>query len=1270
MSDSIGRITVPGFTASAIFPLRTEFPHGRAQQRLVIAHQFGSAGAKIEQRFYVGSPATRYTFHRARLNNSDRVLLRNFWEARKGGEGAFLYDVPNEDGSTFTRKSVCFENSPLTFEELTDVVCSVGLTLIEIPDPTTAPTYTISSTVTRFPGSTLGTALLDQVQEVIPLVKIRVLDAYDATTNPTGVPDIFLSDRRVTVGGQLYLPRLLRVGEQGSGALVTQSIDGSSDDVGFTFGNADRVMIQVANDTQLQWARVELSLFHTGTLIKLDLWAGCVVDWRSDAGPEFTVRASDILSALTLSAPVGTVGRRCWRRYQLDGCPATGGVDSTHFPTASGASCDLGYNTPNGCMAHDPGGNTTRSFGATYCAPQGVLLRSGGLSPLAGAMGFLAGGVIGAGIGLLVHTDSTWYPRTSLIADTIYGSPLPEVWHNDDGIPQYGLPVLCKIAAGRDEDQFYCALGIVGGGPLGAFTTPQMVDIDGDGKKETFVGSTLDGMPNHGAQFDSNGNLKAGANATFGLRNVLGSDPADTHDYFSLGRVSATGAGWFTQASDGSLMDEVAYASSAYNLVFASGVAFVEIRRVKPNSDPLTAPSQHTIMASVSQGLTAITWTAPGATTTAPGCTNPFWVAVNTYLRTVGLIGASSGTQEGYFDVASAVAAAAIADTTVAKIIGAGTETQFRFKGSIDSRKPARDWLQAILNSGLGYYTWSFGKLKVGCRINASAVSAFTSGNMLFNSLRIVPIAPKFEKLTVSFADQEYTFQSNTVDYTDQDHAARNRRSQNPLSSEYPLSGCSTKSQAGRIGATRTREELGGVTQAEQDAARSVSWKTTILALDTEAGQVVSVADPDIPGGTGKVRIQSWRLNADWSIDIQGQSVVDSMYDLDTGPKPVDVQPAPVPGEPSALWVPAYETPITGDPLFTALGFGIVQAYRHAEDGSALAAVQIYGDRPAPGVGLLITARRELVSGIFAQQAAAITTGTISFGGAGGIAGQFIGRIISKLANPLGSIVGVPIQDFTVTGNDTSGNFSVTPDPLTAGCAEGDLFTLRTAPTAADATSFTDTLFFNLYNPGLTVHGNKGNLVLVIGGKGAGQTPQTVVDNDGSKVTVSPGWDVGCTPDSTSIIVLVEAVPQVALSPDLSSDSGSALIGEIAIPNYARQVVRIEGYLSSGTPRIEAAPFRELYIWGSQGTRTIAADATMLPTDGLVECDAGAAAIIYTLLPFVQIPNRVLEVRILPGGTHTVEVRVDPSTDDSFQNGSTSIMLDATNYFTQIKVPG
>ena len=47
----------------------------------------------------------------------------------------------------------------------------------------------------------------------------------------------------------------------------------------------------------------------------------------------------------------------------------------------------------------------------------------------------------------------------------------------------------------------------------------------------------------------------------------------------------------------------------------------------------------------------------------------------------------------------------------------------------------------------------------------------------------------------------------------------------------------------------------------------------------------------------GEFRVISWRLNKDFSIDIQGRTTTDSMYDLVAGPKPADVEPSPVPEE-------------------------------------------------------------------------------------------------------------------------------------------------------------------------------------------------------------------------------------------------------------------------------------------------------------------------------------------------------------------------------------
>ena len=89
-------------------------------------------------------------------------------------------------------------------------------------------------------------------------------------------------------------------------------------------------------------------------------------------------------------------------------------------------------------------------------------------------------------------------------------------------------------------------------------------------------------------------------------------------------------------------------------------------------------------------------------------------------------------------------------------------------------------------------------------------------------------------------------------------------RAGSPLTARQYLVGCATLSQALRLAAVRTREEIGGVTPEEWRKARNAYWQTTILALNTEIGQVVSMTHPDVPGGVGSFRIMSWRLKKDW----------------------------------------------------------------------------------------------------------------------------------------------------------------------------------------------------------------------------------------------------------------------------------------------------------------------------------------------------------------------------------------------------------------------
>ena len=841
MSDTIGNITVPEIAASGTFPIVPEYPYGRASHPDVAIHQFGSGNAKIEQRFLLGTGSRRFTVRRTWMNDAQRIALRNFWESKYGPYGAFTYNAPNDDGNGMTAFTCRFANEPLSWQMVADWVCSVGVTLVEVP--ASDPAYALNSTVTRFPSDALKTALLSQVQQVIALIKIVPLQA--------GYPAIYLSDRRCTIGAQLYQARLIDVDG------ISQGMGNESDDASFTFGNADRVMRDLANDVDLYRAAISFSLFHVGQGIKLDLWKGDIVNWTVDAGPEFKATASDGLYELNLPYPTRKISRTCWKVFDSQVCPYAGhgALDLVHFPSGDATRCDKGYDTANGCLAH----GMKRYYGAILAEPQGVRIKDNST----GVWGF-------------ARSPLT---SVSLVADSIYDQVLPEIYTDTD------MPVNCKVAAGRDESDFYEALGIVGEGPLVAYTTPRMEDNDGDSVAETFVGHTLDGQMHHG--FPAN---------NYGLRTVLGDDPAGANDFFSLDQSGSQTGGDFRKVYSG---------ASTFKDNFAAGTAFVVIRKADAKGLQLSKPGDHAMIATVSMGMRGWVWTSLGVRAYGPALTNPVWIAVNMLLRARGLrLGADATTQqlnlaETLFDVQAALDAAAICNESVTKLVGAGSETQFAFRGTLQEEKPLRDWLQEVLMNCLGYYTFSFGRIKIGIRENSSVVEAFTEGNTVFRSLQQAPAKPSFNHLTANFADQDFAFVNNSVAVYDIDHASQIGGGAGPmyLKSSVNLCGTSSKSQAARIVSVRLREELGGITATEWRKARQIGFKTTVLALNTEPGMVCSMTHEDMPGGAGEFRVVSWRLNKDFSIDIQGRTTTDSMYDLVAGPKPADVEPMPVPEE-------------------------------------------------------------------------------------------------------------------------------------------------------------------------------------------------------------------------------------------------------------------------------------------------------------------------------------------------------------------------------------
>ena len=815
---TISSITIPDYTPVETFPLRVDYGFGIQQQTKIVTHDFATANRKIHQRFVLGTGARNITIGRAGMSEAERASLVAFWERLGGAWKPFFCADP----ATGDQLTVAFADPTLSLDAMAVGMTGFSLGLFVIPS--TVPEYTISETADRMPSDALTAGLLEQTQVIVPLLKITPItgDAF------------YIADRHVIIDGIEYHPRLL------DWAGIGQTLgDQGADEAGFVLGNADRIFSQISNTVDLYKARLDFSLFHVGTLVKLDLWSGDLIDWQSQEGsPEFHISGSDGLWEMKLGYPSRKILRTCWK--------------------LPGVTCPLALDTPcdrtwDACIAN----SKQNYFGGIVCNPTSV-------TTMDNSTGLWAWGR---------------FPLTSksVISDSMYGMMLQEIYTEpgfkmvtvevkvdprdpNNPNPDPGdatqtvervadetsdLPVDCLLAAGRDEGDFYSGLGVIGRGPIGQFG----------------VGHVLDGQPNHGP-------------ANLGLRSCYGADPvASPSDYFNIDDLSGP------------------------KPERAAGVAFLDIRRTDDKGLQLSALSSHSMTAMIRLGLSGYSWTAPGERSTV-NLTNPVWIAINMLLRARTVWDADAAVQESYFDVPAAVQAAAVCDRMVDKIVLDGspdlTEKQYLFRGVLKDEKPLRNWLTEVLNTCLGYYLFSGGKFKVGLRSASGTRSAFTVGNIVADSLQMSPVKPAFNDLTVEFGNGNLGFIADAVPFTEQSHAALIGQN---LKSTINLVGISTRSHAARYAVTRVYEELGGTTEAQWKQAREIGFRTTVLALETEPGMVCSLDHPEMPGGHGEFRIASWKLNKDFSIDIQGKTTTDEIYTLVAGGNTFDIQPYPIPFE-------------------------------------------------------------------------------------------------------------------------------------------------------------------------------------------------------------------------------------------------------------------------------------------------------------------------------------------------------------------------------------
>lgn len=1290
---TIGNIVVPEPPTGSDFPIVTNYPHSVTIDYSIITHSFGASNRKIEQRYLRGTGSRVFTVQRSYMSETERNALRDHWEANKAGYQQFTYNAPSTDQQTTTPVTVRYANEPLTWEVQGPKVYGARVTLKEVV--TSGPSYSVSATVTRFPSGGLATSLLAQAQLLIPLVKI--------TCKQTGYPVIYLSDRLVTVAGQLYQPRLV------DWAGISQTMGSASDAASFSFGNADLVFTQLANDVDLMRASIEFSLLHlaaldgTGTNTKIDLWKGEIIGWTDEeSSSSFQVEASDGIYELHLPYPVRKISRTCWKDFN-DGvnCPysSEGGLDLVHFPSADAGSCDKGYDTPNGCLAHSGGspGTLKRRFGGVVAEPQGVLIKD--------------------------NSTGTWglgrnrITSTSIVNDSAYEKPIREVY--TDSI----MPVPCDIIAGRDESDFYEALGIVGEGPL-TFAAPG-----------PFKFHTLDGQPHHGHP------------GSFGLRTIVGNDPAGPSDYISLDQSGNQTGGDWRKVFDG---------SSTLKDNFSAGVAALVIRRTDEKGLQLTRPTDHQMTALISGGLSGWVWTGVG-TRSLQTLTNPVWIVINALLRARGLQNASAAACEEYFDVTAAIAAAAICDATVSKVAGlSGTETQFKFRGVIQEEKPLRDWIDEVLTNCLGYYTFAFGKLKLGVRINSSTAEAFTIGNVVTDSLRLYPVKIGVNDLTVLFADEEYDFQNNSVNVYAMDHKKLVGGAASPLSLKQTLNllGTSGVSQAARICATRLKEEMGGATLAEWRKARVVQFKTTILALNVEPGMVCSMTHERMPDGAGEFRVLGWRLNPDYSIDVEGKTTTDAVYDLAQGPKPADVTPALPPVEQvqyprRPAWMVAGIRGSANDPLIGFDDWTILAGESHETmaDGSVQSFVGLQGvyprnkflECPPPIIrSLTATAGGGTVpignwfvsvapyqgtkagppSNTLAVASSAIgkltvtdiewpeppsgswdgyiyqigdseqsmcqtqiPTGTLPTSFDIIVQRRFSGALQPNIKKVRGKVKGCPwpgVVRGEVTGvtsttivvgsfagggdaftgrtvgiispnlagpwhfscsayDEPTGTFTVTVNPLAAGIVAGQMLVVFAIPSSVTATSYSDSAF------NFTTDELAGYTARVLYGTGRGQT-RKISSNTATTVAIEPPWTT--LPDASSVIIIEE--PDWGYSADsdeIMSMSPLTLFVNVPVPTFRNSVLLVGGF---GIDRFDvespesATPMRLLFVKG-ESFQVQVDSGTYVATsnDRTLLVDATTDQIIDLADPTAVKGSRIVVKRIAGSGVITLNGSID-----------------------------
>ncbi len=327
-------------------------------------------------------------------------------------------------------------------------------------------------------------------------------------------------------------------------------------------------------------------------------------------------------------------------------------------------------------------------------------------------------------------------------------------------------------------------------------------------------------------------------------------------------------------------------------------------------------------------------------------------------------------------------------------------------------------------------------------------------------------------------------------------------------------------------------------------------------------------------------------------------------------------------------------------------------------------------------------AKEILHGGVFGDKCTGISTNTISFTPPSNFTvNAFAGYDLQLVARALGDTSTIPIADFRVSANDAAGNFTVSPDPTGIANA-GDVFIMLFKPGTITDTTISDPNLVNPYAPaGLTPHEAQqiSTVLRVFVGPGGQQQIVSVVDNDATSWTLSAPWP-STTPTSASRFIQELAAWEPTLDTEKitstdPSPSPVPQVAQISILNYGGRTLLLQANVfdANNNGSLEVfAPFRIVYIWGSQGTRTITGAMTQpidqIVQDGLVLCDSTAGPITYNCLPAADVPNQTVILQKVSSDANSVTINA--ASGEAFEDGTTSDSLLAQGDSVPIKFHG